>query len=99
MTEFSSGSLKSIVELTSAGAILVGLIFVGLELKQNTAASQADTMQGLLEMRQQGAHTVAQDEASCVVYGMPKAAADLKAAERIVTLKKVPAEMIRFAQA
>ena len=53
MTEFSSGSLKSIVELTSAGAILVGLIFVGLELKQNSAASQADAMQGLLEMGNQ----------------------------------------------
>lgn len=53
MARISNGNLKSIVELIGAGAILVGLIFVGLELKQNTAASQADTMQGLLEFANQ----------------------------------------------
>ena len=53
MTHFSSENVKSIVELTSAIAILVGLIFVGLELQQNTAASKADTMQGLLEFANQ----------------------------------------------
>jgi hypothetical protein len=53
MTQVSNGRLKGIVELTGAGAILLGLIFVGLELKQNTAASTADTMQGLLETANQ----------------------------------------------
>jgi hypothetical protein len=53
MAQFSNESLKNIVELTSAAAILVGLIFVGLELRQSTAASQADTMQGLLEITNQ----------------------------------------------
>ncbi len=33
-----------------------------------------DGVKGMLEMRQAGAHTLAQDEASCVVYGMPKEA-------------------------
>ncbi len=73
-----------------AGGNAVGAILTGMG---------EDGAQGLLEMRQHGAHTLAQDEASCVVYGMPKAAVDLKAAERVVTLQNVPAGMIQFAQA
>ena len=49
MTKFSNGKLRYLIELSGAGAILVGLIFVGLELRQNTAAMQAATMQGLSE--------------------------------------------------
>jgi chemotaxis response regulator CheB len=37
-------------------------------------------------MRQSGALTIAQDAASCVVYGMPKAAAELKAAAEVLPL-------------
>lgn len=73
-----------------AGANAVGAILTGMG---------EDGAEGLLAMRRQGAHTLAQDEASCVVYGMPKAAVDLKAAERVVTLQNMPAGMIRFAQA
>src|SRR5210317_1424154 len=59
MSEHSRNSLRNIVELISAGAILVGLIFVGLELKQNTVAAEADTMQGLLELSNQGLYEIA----------------------------------------
>ena len=59
MSEHSRNSLTNIVELISAGAILVGLIFVGLELKQNTVAAEADTMQGLLELSNQGLYEIA----------------------------------------
>lgn len=45
-----------------------------------------DGAAGMLEMRQAGAHTIAQDEASCVVYGMPKAAVDLGAVQEISPL-------------
>ena len=45
-----------------------------------------DGAKGLLEMRQAGAFTIAQDEDSCVVFGMPKAAIELGAAHRIVAL-------------
>ena len=38
-----------------------------------------DGARGLLEMKEAGAHTIAQDEASCVVFGMPKEAIKLKA--------------------
>ena len=42
-----------------------------------------DGARGLKEMRDAGAHTVAQDEATCVVFGMPKEAIRLEAAVRI----------------
>jgi len=48
-------------------------------------------------MRQAGAATVAQDEASCVVYGMPRAAVELGAAERIMSLEQIPGEMLHLA--
>ena len=41
---------KSLVELIGAGAVLVGLIFVGLELRQNTAAVQSSTLQGMIDL-------------------------------------------------
>ncbi|MCH1924067.1 chemotaxis response regulator protein-glutamate methylesterase [Shewanella sp. C32] len=48
-----------------------------------------DGARGLLEMRQAGAETIAQDEASCVVFGMPKEAIELDAASRIIALDDV----------
>lgn len=72
-----------------AGANAVGAILTGMG---------DDGAKGLLAMRQAGAHTVGQDEASCVVYGMPKAAADAGAVERVAALDKVAETMVRFAQ-
>jgi two-component system chemotaxis response regulator CheB len=48
-------------------------------------------------MRQARAMTIAQDEASCVVFGMPKAAIDLGAADRILGLERIPHEILRLA--
>lgn len=48
-----------------------------------------DGARGLLALRQAGWHTIAQDEKSCVVYGMPKEAADLNAACRILPLDRI----------
>ena len=53
MTKFSNGKLRNLIELLGAGAILMGLIFVGLELRQNTAAMQAATIQGLADSSQE----------------------------------------------
>jgi len=72
----------------AAGSNAVGIILTGMG---------ADGAQGLLEMREAGAATVAQDEASCVVYGMPRAAVELGAAERIMSLEQIPAEMLHLA--
>ena len=49
-----------------------------------------DGARGLLEMRQAGARTLAQDEESCVVFGMPKEAIKLGAAEKVVPLSAIP---------
>jgi two-component system, chemotaxis family, protein-glutamate methylesterase/glutaminase len=48
-----------------------------------------DGADGLLALRRAGAHTIAQDEASCVIYGMPREAALLGAAERILPLQEI----------
>jgi len=48
-----------------------------------------DGAEGLLQLRQRGARTFAQSEESCVVYGMPRAANELGAAERMVPLDRM----------
>jgi two-component system response regulator WspF len=48
-----------------------------------------DGAEGLLRLREAGWHTVAQDEGTCVVYGMPKAAADLRAAAEVLPLAQI----------
>jgi two-component system chemotaxis response regulator CheB len=45
-----------------------------------------DGAAGLAEMHAAGAFTLAQDEASCVVFGMPKAAIDIGAVDRVASL-------------
>lgn len=48
-----------------------------------------DGARGLLELRTKGWETIAQDQTSCVVYGMPKAAAEAKAAGRILPVDEI----------
>ena len=57
----------------------------------------ADGAKGLLEMRQAGACTVAQDEKTSVVFGMPKAAIALGGAECILPLERVAKTILDFA--
>ncbi|MFO7602926.1 MAG: chemotaxis response regulator protein-glutamate methylesterase [Gammaproteobacteria bacterium] len=54
---------------------------------------------GLLEMRQRGFATLAQDETSCAVYGMPKAAVALDAADRVLHISKMAPAMTDWALA
>jgi hypothetical protein len=49
---------------------------------------------GMLEMKQSGAYTIAQDEASCVVFGMPKEAIKMGGVASTVPLVKVAAEIL-----
>ncbi|MEW6677372.1 MAG: chemotaxis response regulator protein-glutamate methylesterase [Pseudomonadota bacterium] len=53
-----------------------------------------DGAQGMLAMRQAGAYNFAQDEASCVVFGMPKAAVDVGAVHEIASLKDMAAKVM-----
>jgi chemotaxis response regulator CheB len=54
-----------------------------------------DGAKGLLALREAGATTIAQDQESCVVYGMPKAAAEMGAAAEILPLGKIAARLSR----
>jgi len=53
-----------------------------------------DGAKGMLAMKQNGAHTMAQDEASCVVFGMPKEVIKLGGADEVVSLQNVPQAII-----
>jgi two-component system response regulator WspF len=53
-----------------------------------------DGAQGLLELHKKRWYTIAQDESTSVVYGMPKAAAELKAADKILALDSIGPECI-----
>lgn len=72
-----------------AGSNAVGAILTGMG---------ADGAQGLLHMRQAGARTLAQDESSSIVFGMPMEAIKRGAAETIVPLDQVAVTMMRMAQ-
>jgi two-component system response regulator WspF len=61
-------------------ALRVGVLLTGMG---------RDGAEGLLAMRNAGALTIAQDAATCVVYGMPKAAAELKAAAEILPIAEI----------
>lgn len=54
----------------------------------------ADGAKSLLNLKNAGAYTIAQNEASCVVFGMPKAAIELSAASKILALDKIPKALI-----
>jgi two-component system chemotaxis response regulator CheB len=71
-----------------AGNNAVGAILTGMG---NDGAA------GLLNMKNSGAKTVAQDEASCVVFGMPKEAIKLGAADTIVPLDRVAQTLLQMA--
>jgi two-component system chemotaxis response regulator CheB len=64
----------------AAGRNVTGIIMTGMG---------DDGARGLLEMRQAGARTIAQDEASCIVFGMPKEAINLDAAKEILSLTQI----------
>ena len=69
-----------------AGKNAVGVIMTGMG---------DDGARGLLEMRQAGARTLAQDEATCVVFGMPKEAIRMGAADVVLPLQAIPAQIAR----
>jgi len=71
-----------------AGRNALGIIMTGMG---------DDGARGLHEMHAAGARTVAQDEASCVVYGMPKEAVKLGGVNLSLTLSAIPSEILRFA--
>jgi two-component system chemotaxis response regulator CheB len=71
----------------AAGRNAVGVILTGMG---------ADGARGLLEMKQAGAATIAQDEASSVVFGMPRAAIELGAADQVASLDDIPKRILEL---
>jgi two-component system, chemotaxis family, protein-glutamate methylesterase/glutaminase len=69
-----------------AGANALGIIMTGMG---------DDGARGLKEMRDSGAETIAQDEASCVVFGMPREAIRLEAASRVLSLDQLPLAILK----
>ena len=55
----------------------------------------SDGAEGLLDLRRAGWHTIAQDQATSVVYGMPKVAAQIGAAVEVLPLEKIGPALIR----
>ncbi|RVU37538.1 chemotaxis response regulator protein-glutamate methylesterase [Rheinheimera riviphila] len=72
-----------------AGVNAIGIIMTGMG---------DDGARGLLEMREAGARTFAQDEDSCVVFGMPKEAIKRNAVDYIVGLDRIPGIMMKYSQ-
>lgn len=70
-----------------AGANAIGVLMTGMG---------DDGARGMLEMRQAGATTIAQDEATSVVFGMPKVAYELGGAQRLVPLQEMSAVVMRM---
>jgi two-component system chemotaxis response regulator CheB len=77
-------SMAKVLGRESVGIILTGMGF--------------DGARGLLDMRRAGAKTIGQDEQTCVVYGMPKAAKDLGAVEFELPLDKIAEKAIELSK-
>ena len=69
------------------GPNAIGVIMTGMG---------SDGAKGLLNMKESGAKTIAQDEDSCVVFGMPKEAIKLGAADKTVPLQNIPEYILAF---
>jgi two-component system chemotaxis response regulator CheB len=73
----------------AAGANATGAILTGMG---------SDGAQGMLAMKKAGARTIAQDEASCVVFGMPKEAIRHGAVDRVLSLSAIPGAILAEAR-
>ncbi|NUM36325.1 MAG: chemotaxis protein CheB, partial [Candidatus Brocadiae bacterium] len=72
----------------AAGANAVGVLLTGMGY---------DGAHGLLDMKKAGAKTIAQDEKSSIVFGMPREAIELGAADKVLPLDKIAEEMLKLA--
>lgn len=70
-----------------AGSNSIGVILTGMG---------SDGAEGLLEMKKMGAATIAQDEKTCVVFGMPKEAIKLNAVDYVLPIDQITAQIVRM---
>jgi len=69
-----------------AGQNAVGILLTGMG---------SDGAQGLLEMKRAKAYTIAQDERTCVVFGMPKEAIRLNAVDKVLPIEQIPFHLLQ----
>ncbi|MDR3299242.1 MAG: chemotaxis response regulator protein-glutamate methylesterase [Candidatus Accumulibacter sp.] len=89
-TERVNGHRPSVDVLFDSAAALMGHHAVGVIL----TGMGGDGAKGLLKMRQAGARTFGQDEASCVVYGMPREAARIGAVEEVAGIAQMAGRVL-----
>jgi two-component system chemotaxis response regulator CheB len=78
-------SVASVAGGNALGALLTGM--------------GADGAQGMLKMKRAGARTIAQDEASCIVFGMPREAIRMGAVDHVLPLQRIAAELMALSGA
>jgi two-component system chemotaxis response regulator CheB len=76
------GSVANAAKENAVGVLLTGM--------------GADGAQGLLAMRNAGARTIAQNEATCVVYGMPREAVRMNAVDQVLGLDEIPNAILKL---
>jgi Chemotaxis response regulator containing a CheY-like receiver domain and a methylesterase domain len=76
--------MKSVAKYVGKNAL--GVVLTGMG---------KDGAEGLLEMKNAGAYTVAQNEETCVVYGMPAAAVALNATDKVLALDKIAGDLLK----
>jgi two-component system chemotaxis response regulator CheB len=72
-----------------AGRNAIGVIMTGMG---------DDGAKGMLEMKEAGAYTIAQNEESCIVFGMPNEAIKLGGVDKVMSLESIPGEIMRAYQ-
>jgi len=72
-----------------AGRNAIGVIMTGMG---------DDGAKGMLEMKEAGAYTIAQNEESCIVFGMPHEAIKLGGVDKVISLESIPGEIMRAYQ-
>src|SRR5439155_17874471 len=72
---------------TSYGDRAIGVILTGMG---------RDGARGIKEIRSRGGHTIAQDQASCVVFGMPGEAIALGGAEHVLPLDQIAGQLVKW---
>jgi two-component system chemotaxis response regulator CheB len=90
--ETVSGHCPSVDVMMHSVAQQVGANAVGVML----TGMGADGADGMLAMRRAGARTLAQDQATSVVFGMPKVAFERGGAERLLPIERIPAEVLNL---
>jgi len=97
----AAGGLFLLNGALSAGVrVYVACIPISLMLGKNVlgvilTGMGADGAKGMFEMKQNGAFNIAQDEASCVVFGMPKEAILLNGVDQVLPLNQIPNALLK----